>query len=86
MDESAVMDAKLVFADEAGKRMLARLKTICRADNRQSLFVADNINQTNYNLGSNAVYRYIISLMETNLNEVANDGKTLMNTSTGEEP
>lgn len=54
-----VRDYKNTFSGEAGKRVLAHLKSFCLSNNNQTMFDPTSSEQTAYNLGANSVYRYI---------------------------
>jgi len=72
MEEKAIQiisDAKHTFSTEHGQKFLEHLRRFCRADVRQSCFDEDNERKTAYNLGANSVYRYIVMLIESKVND-----------------
>jgi len=67
--EQLVKDTKLTFETPHGKRVLDRMKTFCKGNVNQSMFDAESTQQTSYNLGANAVYRYFQHLFDTDLGD-----------------
>jgi len=56
--QQTVADFKETFSSERGTRVLAKLARYCLSES--PIFVPDNVNQTMYNLGAHATYRYIM--------------------------
>jgi len=69
-------DCKEIFASEAGKRALAHLKLICRANPSQSCFDAGNMYQTSYNLGAQWVPNYIQTQIDKKSEQKTGDCQT----------
>jgi len=60
--QQTVIDFKMTFDSEHGKKVLAKLATFCCA--KSPIFVENSTRKTMYNLGAHAVYRYIMHFIE----------------------
>lgn len=67
--EQLIRDFKQTFEPAYAKRVLEHLKLFCRGGMNQGMSVPESANQTFYNLGANAVYRYIQHQIDRELDE-----------------
>lgn len=64
---------KEVFADKKGLIVLDKIKLFCLGEINQDPACIESTNQTFYNLGANAVYRYIQYEINMKLNQENKD-------------
>lgn len=64
---------KNVFAGKKGKVVLEKIKTFCLGDVQHNMADTKSTNQTFYNLGAYAVYRYIQHQIDLDLGETVAD-------------
>ncbi len=64
---------KEIFSNKSGQIVLERLMRFCRGDVQQSLACIESVNQTFYNLGANAVYRFIQYMIDMPLDQTDKD-------------
>jgi hypothetical protein len=64
---------KDTFSTRAGQITLDRIKFFCRGNVQQNLADTESVNQTYYNCGAHAVYRYIEHQITLNWGQQTND-------------
>lgn len=70
--EGLIRCVKRTFTSEDGLRTLEYLRLFCRANHSQSCFDSVSATQTAYNLGANAVYRNLMSMVEYDFSKEGN--------------
>jgi hypothetical protein len=64
---------KLVFEGEKGEMVLSKIKSFCGGYPTQVLSCPESANMTFFNLGANAVYRYIQRQIDMDCSETVKD-------------
>lgn len=64
---------KDVFYNKRGIIVLEKIQSFCLGNSKQAIACPDSTNQTFYNLGAHAVWRYIQSQLEVPIEQKASD-------------
>lgn len=64
---------KDLFTSKSGEIVLSKIKEFCRGNVNQGIACTESTNQTFYNLGAYAVYRFILFQIEMQFNEPTKD-------------